>query len=198
LQFLLDATPVGASARMKLLDQALLGEERMTVFVNLDASRQRLMAIAPVDTTIHLWHTPLLAQLQAASIRARLRETTPFTQQYMTQHGVWMMPTPASQGRLKHLAGKFENTLDERGALATYMESRIDDESIRKLAYDPEVQKELQVFRDPNEPLEQFQMRVAQAQFIFGRAKLDASFVMAQLHFDRAILMQPKSGFGIG
>lgn len=185
LQFLLDATPAGASARMKLLDQALLGEERMKVFVNLDATRQRLMAIAPADTTIHLWQTPLLAQLQAASVRARLKETTPFTQQYMTQHGVWLLPTPASQGRLKHLAGKFENTLDDRGALAIYMDSRIDDESIRKLAYDPVVQKELQVGKDPNESMEQFQMRISQAQFVFGRAKLDASFVMAQLHFDR-------------
>ncbi len=185
VQFLLDATPTGASARMKLLEQALLGDERMKVFVNLDVTRQRLLAIAPAGTTIHLWQTPLLAQLQAASIRARLRETTSFTQQYITQHGVWMMPTPASIGRLKHLAGKFENTLEERGALATYMESRIDDESIRRLAYDPQVQKELQVVRDPNESLEQFQMRVAQAQFVFGRAKLDASFVMGQLHFDR-------------
>lgn len=185
LQFLLDATPAGASARMKLLDQALLGAERMKVFVNLDATRQRLMAIAPADTTLHLWQTPLLAQLQAASIRARLKETTPFTQQYVTQHGVWMLPTPASQGRLKHLAGKFENTLDVRGALAIYMDSRIDDESLRKLAYDPAVQRELQVSKDPNESMEQFQMRVSQAQFIFGRAKLDASFVMAQLHFDR-------------
>ncbi len=185
LQFLLDAPPTAASARMKLLEQSFVGDERMTVFVDVDALRLRVSKLQPASSTIHLWHTPLLAQVQAESVRARLRETTPFVQQYMMQHGVWIMPTPASQGRLKHLAGKFENTLDERGALAIYMESRIDDESIRKLLYDPDVQKELQVIRDPNESLEQFQMRLGQAQFVFGRAKLDASFVMGQLHFDR-------------
>lgn len=168
-----------------MLEQSLVGEERMKIFFDLEAVRQRLAAAAPQDASIHLWQTPLLSQLYAASVRERLRDTTPFTMEYMTRHGVWLMPTPASEGRLKHLEGKFENTLDQRGALATYMDTRIDDESIRKLAFDPQVQKELHVGRHANESMEQFQMRLAQAQFIFGRAKLDASFVIAQLHFDR-------------
>lgn len=184
VQLLIDAPPVAASARMKLLEKSLLGDERMQLFVDLDSLRDRMKSVAP-DATVSVWQTPLLAQMQAASIRERLADMTPFTIQYMTRHGVWLLPTPAAQGRLKHLLGRFENTMDERGALATYMDSRVDDESIAKLAYDPDVQRELQVAKNPMETREQFAMRVQQAQFIFGRAKLDVSFALGQLHFDR-------------
>jgi tetratricopeptide (TPR) repeat protein len=183
-QLLIDAPPTAASARMKLLASALLGDERMNVYVDLDSLEGALKRVAP-DASVELWQTPLLAQIQAASIRERLRDTTPFSLQYMARHGVWLYPTPASQGRLKHLSGQFENTFDVRGALGTYMDSRVDDESIAKLRYDPAVQKELDVIKNPSETREQYDMRIQQAQFIYGRAKLDVSFALGQLHFDR-------------
>ena len=75
--------------------------------------------------------------------------------------------------------------MDERGALSLYMDSRIDDERIQKLAYDPEVQRELGFTRRSGEELEQFQTRLHQAQIVLRQAKVDAAYLMAQLHFDR-------------
>ncbi len=184
IQLLIDAAPVATSARMKLLEGSLIGDERMQVYLDVDGLSQRLMAAAP-KSSVAVWQTPLLAQLQALYVREQLENTTPFTIQYYSRHGVWLMRTPAAEGRLKHLVGDFENTLDTQGALATYMESRIDDESIKRLQYDPEVQRELGVGRGPGEDKDAFEMRMAQTQIIFGKAKTDAAFLLAQLHFDR-------------
>lgn len=188
LQFLLDTPPVAFSARMKLLENSLLGDERMAIYQDVDAQRERLNKLMPDAASggsIEVWQTPLLAQAQAASVKERLENPSQFTSRYMTMHGVWLLETPAAKGRLNHLRGLFENTLDERGALATYMESRIADELIQRLSYDPAVQAELGVRRFPGEPQEQYNARIAQAQYIFSQAKFDAAFLLAQLHFDR-------------
>lgn len=182
--FLIDAPPTAASARMKLMEQSLLGDERMVVYRDLDALADRLSDIAPGHAA-HLWDTPLLAQVQAAAVRERLQTPSPYSMNYMARHGVWLMETSAATGRHKHLVGEFENTLDEDGALKTYMNARIDDETLARLPYDPEVQHALNIAQVPGEPKEQHEARIAQAQFIMSLSKFAAHYLLAQLHFDR-------------
>lgn len=184
VQLLLDVPPVAGSSRMKRLQRALLGDERMSVFVELDDAKQRLSEAVP-GAHVGLWWLPLLAQRQAASVQERLGNTTPFSINYMSMHGVWLLKTPASVGRLLHLGGEFENTMDQRGALAAYMDSRIDDETIRRLRDDPEVQKSLGIPRRYEDTPEMFEQRLMQAQTLYSRAKVDAAFLLAQLHYDR-------------
>lgn len=183
-EFLIDAPPTAASARMKMLEQALLGDERMVLFQNLDALAERLESIAP-GHAVHLWETPLLSQVQAASVRERMKTLSPYSMSYMAKHGVWLMETAAANGRRKHLVGEFENTLDADGALKTYMNSRIDDETLGKLPYDPDVQHALGVPQVPGEPKEQHEARIAQMQYIMSLSKFAAHYLLAQLHFDR-------------
>ncbi|MEZ6149778.1 MAG: hypothetical protein R3C09_06620 [Pirellulaceae bacterium] len=183
-EFLIDAPPTAASARMKMLEQALLGDERMVLYQNLDALAERLESIAP-GHAVHLWRAPLLSQVQAASVRERMKTLSPYSMSYMAKHGVWLMETAAANGRRKHLVGEFENTLDADGALKTYMSSRIDDETLAKLPYDPEVQHALGVPQVPGEPKEQHEARIAQMQYILSLSKFAAHYLLAQLHFDR-------------
>ena len=183
-EFLIDTPPTAASARMKMLEQALLGDERMVLYQDIDALAKRLEAIAP-GHAVHLWETPLLAQVQAATVRERMKTPSPYSMAYMAQHGVWLMETAAATGRRKHLVGEFENTLDADGALKTYMTSRIDDETLAKLPYDPEVQHALGVPQVPGEPKEQHESRIAQMQYIMSLSKFAAHYLLAQLHFDR-------------
>jgi hypothetical protein len=185
LEFLIDVPPVGASARMKMLEASLLRDERMVLFKDLKSLEERLRTVAPAQTRISVWQTPLLAQIQAASVRERLDSPSPYSMNYMAMHGVWLMDNSAANGRLKHLYGNFENNDDMQGALSLYMDTRVDDLRIEKLSYDPEVQRELGVPRMPGEEREQYQMRVAQMQYILGTAKVDAAYLLAQLHFDR-------------
>lgn len=182
--FLIDAPPTAASARMKLMEQSLLGEERMVVYRDLDGLASRLSDIAP-GHAVQLWQTPLLAQVQAASVRERLQTPSPYSMNYMARHGVWLMETSAASGRRKHLVGEFENTLDEDGALKTYMNARIDDETLARLPYDPEVQHAMNIAQVPGEPKEQHEARIVQAQFIMSLSKFAAHYQLAQLHFDR-------------
>lgn len=184
VELLLDVPPAAGSARMKMLQDSLLGDERMVTYRDLNSAQQRLKQVVP-GSEARVWSLPLMAQTHAASVRERLQTLSEFTMQYMAEHGVWMLDNPASLGRLNHLFGKFENTLDEQGALSMYMSTRTDNESIERLLYDPEVQQELGIGREPNEELDQFQARLRQAQFIIRRAKIDSSFLVGQLHFDR-------------
>lgn len=184
IELLIDLPPTASSARMKMLEQSLLSDERMQLYHNVDDQVSMFQAAAP-EAKVRMWQLPLMAQVHAAMVRERLSSLSDYTAQYMARHGIWMMDNPAANGRLNHLYGLFENTLDEKGALSLYMACRFDDESIRQLAFDPRVQLQLGVPRGPNEDKERFDRRIVQAQFIFRKAKVDAAFLMAQLHFDR-------------
>ncbi len=184
LQFLIDAPPTAGSGRMKMLQQSLLSDERMVLYQDFDSLATKLTELAP-GHAVSLWETPLLAQLQAATVRERLQAPTPFSMNYHALHGLWLMGTSAANGRLKHLLGEFENTLDADGALKTYMESRVDDDTLSKLPYDPEVQHAMGIAQVPGEPKEQHAARIAQAQYIMSLSKFAANYLLAQLHFDR-------------
>ncbi|MFK7738413.1 MAG: hypothetical protein AB8B50_20480 [Pirellulaceae bacterium] len=184
IELLIDLPPTAASARMKLLEQNLLSDERMNVYFDIDAIAAQLSAAVP-DATVKLWQVPVQAQVHAAGVRDQLRTVSDFTVKYMTKHGVWMMDNPAANGRMNHLLGVFESEVAKQGALSQYMECRFDEESLRQLLYDPTVQRELGVPRMPGEEKERFDQRLLQAQFVFRKAKVDSAFLMAQLHFDR-------------
>ncbi len=182
-QFLIDAEASSLTAKMQLLESRLLADERVRLTDNPDELAQKLKQRYP-DVPVSLWQTPLLARLYSEQLAERLQMIGPFTAQYMQDHAVWMADTPAAQARWKHLRGEFENTLETKGALAVYMSFRIDDERLRELTVDVELQKELGVTRRPNEPQEIFDARLMQAAAFFGEAKLDANFMLGQLQFD--------------
>jgi hypothetical protein len=185
IQLLIDAVPFAASRRAKALEDSLIGGERMVVSANLNQIAERLSRSTP-NTTVAIWHTPLLAQVYAESLSERLRQTTEFAMRYMYENAIWIFENSVSNGRLLHLAGKFENTLDQQGALKTYMNARVDDQSLRQMVYNPDIQRSLGLVRGDNETREQFEARTFQAQSLFVRSKFDVAFLLAQLHFDRS------------
>ncbi|MCA9131308.1 MAG: hypothetical protein KDB22_29690 [Planctomycetales bacterium] len=183
-QFLVDAPPSSATARMKILQESLLGAERMVTYRDVDALANRLTGLFP-EAPVSLWLVPALAQVNAAEVREMLRTTNPNAMRYLAMHGVWLSENPAANGRILHLKGQFENTDDGQGALTMYIETRIDNERLEKIMYDPDVQREFGIVRPVTDTDEQFEARLRQAQMIFGRAKIDASFLLAELHYDR-------------
>ena len=181
---LVDALPTSLSARMKMLEKSLLGADRMTLFVNSDQISATLSKSYP-DDPVALWHTPLLARDFAAQVREMLRTPSQASAQYISTYGAWLMETPAAKARFQHLRGNFESTLDEEGALSTYMKCRVDNETIDKMSYDPDVQREFGITKEDSDTKESFELRVRQWQMLYAVAKVDASFLLAQLHYDR-------------
>ncbi len=184
LIFLVDVLPTAMSARMKVLEKSLSGSDRMRLFVDTDELTAKLAKASPNDP-IAIWQLPLLARDYATELRDRLTDVSDFAARYMTVRGVWLMDTPISKARFQHLTGKIESDMDEDGALSTYIKCRIDDETLAKLAYDPDIQKELQVGRLATDTPEVHAAKVRQSQILYGQAKVHATFMLAQLHFDR-------------
>lgn len=184
IQLLIDAVPFSASRRARILEESLIGDERMVVALDLDQFTQRLSRSTP-NVTVSIWQTPLMAQIYAENLSERLRQTTEFAMRYMAENAIWIFENSVSTGRQLHLAGKFESTLEREGALKTYMNARVDDESLRKLAYNPDIQRSLGLVRGDNESREEFEARILQVQSLFIRSKFDVAFLLAQLHFDR-------------
>lgn len=184
---LVDALPTSMSARMKMLEKSLLGADRMSLFVDSDALTASLRKEHPNDPVV-LWQTPLIARDLAAQVREVLKTPSQAAAQYISAYGVWILDTPAAKARFQHLKGIFESTIDEEGALSIYMKCRVDNETIDKMAYDPDVQKEYGVLREAADTKESFEARVRQSQMLYAIAKIDASFLLAQLHFDRGNL----------
>lgn len=182
-EFLVEADPSALSDRMAQLQDSLTGEARMRLHPDITALAERLKKLQP-NAAVALWQLPLLSRLYAIDLRSRLEMNSPFTIQYMIEHAVWYMNTSLSAARLKHLAGEFENTFDTRGALKTYMDCRLDDERIERLPDDPDVQKEIGIPRANTESLEEFRARLRHFQQVFRQSKVDATFLLGQLHFD--------------
>lgn len=185
IKLLVDAVPCVDSARMKMLQASLVNEERMVVYRNFDSAIENAKKLAP-EVSAELWQVPLLAQLQAVRQREIMRTLNENSRQYMAKHAVWLTGNPVAEGRFRHMQGKFENTdAGDSGALKLYIDARVDDQRIAQLDYSPEIREELGVKRMPNEPMEEYAMRVRQAQTIFTSAKRDADFLLGQLLFDR-------------
>jgi hypothetical protein len=181
---LVDALPTSMSARMKVLEKSLLGTDRMSLFVDSDALTATIRKSYPNDPIV-LWHTPLLARDFAAQIREILRTPSQAAAQYINAYGVWILDTPAANARFQHLKGNFESTDDDEGALTIYMKCRVDDETIGRMGYDPDVQKEFGIVKEDSDTKESFEAKVRQSQMLYAFAKVDANFLLAQLHFDR-------------
>ncbi len=181
---LIDALPTSMSNRMRVLEKSLLGTDRMKLFQDTDALTAKLEKSSPGDS-VAIWQTPLLARDVAEMIREIIKTPSANAAQYIASYGVWLLDTPAARARFQHLRGNFESTLDVEGALSIYMKCRVDNETIDKLSYDPDVQRDLGIARGDTEPPEAYEMRVRQAQMLYSIAKIDANFLLAQLHYDR-------------
>lgn len=183
VELLFESEPSSITDRMATLQASLTGEDRLLLQPDLNALQQKLKRIMP-NAPVAIWQTPLLARLYATDLRNRLEMNSPFTAQYMIEHAVWFLNTPSATARLKHLAGEFENTLDSRGALASYMDCILPDDLINRLPDDPDVQRELAIPRMNTESMEEYQARLKQYQMVFRTAKVDVSFLLGQLHYD--------------
>lgn len=183
VEFLVEVEPNAVTDRMAMLQASLTGDERLRLQNDVKSLAERLSKLEPA-APIALWQTPLLAKVYAINLRSRLEMNSPFTAQYMVEHAAWLVNTPASVARQRHLAGQFENTPDVPGALPAYMDCQLSDEDIDRLPDDPDLQKEMGIPRENNETLEEYQMRLQQFQMIFRKAKVDASFLLGQLQFD--------------
>jgi hypothetical protein len=180
---LIDLDPMSMSRSMFLLENALTGDTRLKLSMNVDDVSATVKKIAP-DLKLRLWSLPWMAYDYQKSLRERLKDMTQFTAQYMQSLGIFMDDSPVTRARLSHLSGKLDSTVTSDGAFKQYMGLRVDDETLSKLPYDQDVQKALDVKRNPNEENETFQARIRLYQNIYRASKFFSSSFLAMAQFD--------------
>ncbi len=180
---LVDCEPFAVSRTMYTLERSLTGENRFRISMDADAFEARIKGIDG-DLSVRLWNIPWLGQAYNTSLRQRLTEKSPFSMQYMEQFGSFIIDTPISRARLKHFRGEFESTIDESGALRTYMDFRVDEQTLKELMVDRSIQYELGIVRGQFEPMEMFEYRLQQAQGFFRRSKFDIGIFLAMANSD--------------
>ncbi len=180
---LVDVEPFALGRSMFTLEKSLTGEIRHRLSFDGDAFANRMKQIDG-DLKIRLWNAPWLSHMYNLTIRMRLDDFSPFSMSYMEQNGVFITDTPISLARTLHFKGQFESTIDAPGALRTYMDFRVDDETLKDLEYDRETQKALGVTKRPTESMESFVFRVKQAQKFYRRSKFDIGVFLAMANMD--------------
>ncbi len=180
---LLDIEPPALGVAMQLLEDRLTGDRRMKISVDADSIAKEINRIDP-KLTVELWSMPWLAQFYNRLTRQQVKDKTPVGIGYQVVNAAYVYETLFNDARLTHFRGDFETTLDVNGAPNKYMASRIDDATLEKLAYDEDVQRQLQVLRQPNEPQEEYVARMNQFRQSFRAAKVDSNFFLGALQFD--------------
>jgi tetratricopeptide (TPR) repeat protein len=180
---LIDAEPFAVGRSMAALERSLTGENRQRLSMDADKFEAELLALDP-KLQVRLWNAPWLAHVYNLAVRQRLDDMSPFSMQYMERHGVFITDTPISRARTLHFLGQFESKIDAAGALRTYMDFRVDEETLRELQYDRELQKMFGVVKRPSEPMEAFEARVRLAQTFFRRSKFDIGIFLAMANMD--------------
>lgn len=180
---LVDVEPFAVGRTMYTLERSLTGDNRQRISFDGDAFEKKVNAIDPA-LSLRLWNVPWLAHVYNLTVRDRLFDMSPFSMAYMEQYGIFITDSPISRARMLHFKGQFESTIEATGALRTYMDFRVDEQTLKQLAYDRATQMELGVVKRPTETVENFELRVKQAQNFYRRSKFDIGIFLAMANVD--------------
>jgi len=180
---LIDVEPFALGRTMHSLERSITGENRVRLSMDADALEEKLNKIDSA-VAVRLWNVPWIAHAYNQSMRERINENSAFSMAYVASFGSFIMDTPISRARNLHFKGQFESTPEASGALRSYMDVRVDEQTLKDLEYDRTVQANLGVVKQPDEELARFKFRVAQAQEYFRRSKFDVAIFLAMLNMD--------------
>lgn len=186
---LVDFDPFAVGKTMATVQQSLVGANRIRLSTDVDAFQEVLQASAE-NLQVKLWNAPWLSYVYNKSVRERLNENSPFSARYMERYGALVTDTPISRARMLHFKGKFDSSIEEVGALRSYMDYRVDEQTLREMMVSKDVQKELGLVRGEFEPLEVYNARLGLAQTYFRRSKFDVGMYLAMANMD---LGKPKT-----
>ncbi len=183
---LIDASPEAVSKRMHVLESNLTGGRRMSLTVQPSAMAQRLRQCDGI-ANVAIWTVPLDAVLFQKVLDQRLKDNDPSAIPFARERFVLPGLSPIIRGRRLHLRGVFsDNSSDDfdAGAKSSYMDFRVDDETLAKLATDPKTQKKTGLVRGPRETDANWANRLRSAELQLRSGKQNASYWIGLVHFE--------------
>ncbi len=125
---MLDATPGYLSQRMRVLETALLGDQKMVLTTapsTLSTTLRRCRGISRVQ----IWPMPY----EAFEQRATLTSQSPRIQGLAREHTLFDRRTPLMRARQMHFRGQFAPEDERPGARALYLECRTPEAQIQQI-----------------------------------------------------------------
>ena len=180
---LIDAEPFALGRTMHTLERSITGENRMRLSMDSDAMEQRLIKLDS-SLSIRLWNVPWIAHAYNQSVRERIHDQSPFSMAYLESFGAFINDTSISKARILHFKGQFKDTVEAMGALRSYMEVRIDEQTLKEMDFDKEIQMRFGMVRQSGEPMDNFLFRIGEAKKYLRRSKFDIAIFLAMLNFD--------------
>jgi len=179
---LIDASPESLSYRIQAFQQESAIGEPLFVSVPAGDLAKRIQRHAGI-TGIELWQTPFQTWVYRNARQRRGREDPEVRQQLVFDEMIFDSTHPLVHGRIQYFRGNFEKTADKEGAKGYYVEARVPDVFIKKIATSPEVQAGLGVFRTRENDLE-WQYRLQMTKVLVIGVKHTATYWLGITHYD--------------
>ena len=176
---MVDATPGALSQRMKILEAALLGDQKMLLTVTpspLAAALRRCAGISRVE----IWTLPYEAFVQ----RSDLASSSPRVAGLAQEHGLFDRRTPLGQARLLHFRGQFDWREGRPGARALYLECRTPEAQIEQIRNTLRTRSADRSERLTAQQQAQQQQRAGAVEQLMVRTKQNASYWLGLIAFD--------------
>jgi hypothetical protein len=173
---MVDATPGYLSQRMRILEGALLGNQKMVLSTtpsSLSTALRRCRGISRVE----IWTLPYEAFMQRSSLAADPARAAGLAR----EHALFDRRTPLIRARLLHFRGQFDNREDHPGATALYLECRTPQAQIDQIGRALQSPPRAEGAEPGARP-----QRLGEALKAFmTRTKQNATYWLALLAFDR-------------
>jgi tetratricopeptide (TPR) repeat protein len=178
---LVDATPAYLSHRMKLLESALVGQQKMVLTVAPSGLAKAVEGVKGVRG-VGLWTLPY----RAFAARSELQSNPAGFASLAMEHDLFnMAQTPLMAARINHFRGHIDSGNDRLGARSLYLESRTPDDQIQQIAEIPLRVPDGQEIEVTSEIREAHARRLANAQYLMRRTKQSASYWIALIAYER-------------
>ena len=174
---LIDAPAVTLAGWAKTLENVLTGDDQISLTVD-PTSYHALLKEIPEIQTFGIWTLPYRTH-------QFLAEVPPGSQVAAVLDRERNLSQPLVPARLLHFRGQFEPTLEEPGALSSYLELRVPEKRINQVRNQrlqenaPSDDPELEASRKQN------QIQLANLEFLLRRTKANATYWLGIASFDR-------------
>ena len=171
---MLDATPGYLSQRMRILETALLGEQKMVLTTapsSISTTLRRCRGISRVQ----IWPMPY----EAFEQRSTLTPQSPQIQGLAREHTLFDRRTPLVRARQMHFRGQFEPQEEGPGARALYLECRTPEAQIQQV-----VRALREHATDVAGTEEDAKDQAEAVEFLMTRTKQNASYWLGLLAFE--------------
>ena len=181
---LIDATPESMSQRMHLIEQKLVGEQK--IVLTIDATRLEQEMRNRIGLNTGLWTLPFDVIVYREMLDDLIRRDARVRSVYYVREGIFAGSNQLVKARQKHFHGILEGNeqKDIVGAKRLYASARVSDEVIDLVGTEEEVREIFGLDQKPGEDSAIWQARVQQFQVFHKVTKIHAGYWLAICHYE--------------